>query len=68
LHSIGSSSLAEPEREVVTRILSKAKEQQQMLAENTGVKSSLTEEETKEYVMTEKKVKRVIMTTTTSSR
>jgi hypothetical protein len=39
-----------------------------MLAENTGVKSSLTEEETKEYVMTEKKVKRVIMTTTTSSR
>jgi hypothetical protein len=56
LHSIGSSSLAEREREVMTRVLSKAKEQQKMLAENTGVKSSLTEEEIKEYVKTEEKV------------
>jgi hypothetical protein len=66
LHRIGSSSLAEREREVMTRVLSKAKEQQQMLAENTGVKSSLTEEEIKEYVKSEEKVERVIMTTTTS--
>ena len=58
LHSIGSSSLAEREREVMTRVLSKAKEQQKMLAENTGVKSSLTEEEIKEYVKTEEKVER----------
>jgi hypothetical protein len=58
LHSIGSSSLAEREREVMTRVLSKSKEQQQMLAENTGVKSSLTGEEIKEYVKTEEKVER----------
>jgi hypothetical protein len=48
LHSLGSSSLAEREREVVKRVLSKAKEQRQMLAENTGVKSPVTEEEIKE--------------------
>jgi hypothetical protein len=58
LHNIGSSSLAEREREVMTRVLSKSKEQQQMLTENTGVKSSLTEEEIKEYVKTEEKVER----------
>jgi hypothetical protein len=58
LHSIGSSSIAEREREVMTTVLSKAKEQQQMLAENTGVKSSLTEEKIKEYEKTEEKVER----------
>jgi hypothetical protein len=57
LHSIGSSSLAEREREVMTRVSSKAKGQQQMLAENTG-KSSPAEEDIKEYVKTEEKVER----------
>ena len=41
----------------MTRVLSKTKGEQQMLAENTGVKSPLTEEEIKEYVKTEEKLK-----------
>jgi hypothetical protein len=57
LHSIGLSSLEQREREVMKRVLYKAKQQQQVLAENTGVNSSLTEEELKEYVVkTEEKV------------
>jgi hypothetical protein len=54
LHSIGSSSLMERERLVMKKVLSKAKERQREVAEETGVQSSLTEEEIKEYVNKEK--------------
>jgi hypothetical protein len=59
LHSIGSSSLAEREREVMNKVLSKAKEQQRLITESTGVSTSLSEEEMKEYVKnTEDKIER----------
>jgi len=57
LHSIGSSSLAERERQVMNKVLSKAKEQQRLITESTGVYTSLSEEEIKEYVKnTEEKI------------
>jgi hypothetical protein len=59
LHSIGSSSLALREREVMNKVLSKAKEQQRLITESTGVSTSLSEEEIKEYVKnTEEKIER----------
>jgi hypothetical protein len=59
LHSIGPSSLAQREREVMNKVLSKAKEQQRLIAESTGVSTSLSEEEIKEYVKnTEEKIER----------
>ena len=59
LHSIGSSSLAQRESEVMNKVLSKAKEQQRLIAESTGVSTSLSEEEIKEYVKnTEDKIER----------
>jgi len=59
LHSIGSSSLAQREREVMNKVLSKAKEQQRLIAESTGVSTSISEEEIKEYVKnTEEKIER----------
>jgi hypothetical protein len=59
LHSIGSSSLAQREREVMDKVLSKTKEQQRLIAESTGVSTSISEEEIKEYVKnTEEKIER----------
>jgi hypothetical protein len=59
LHSIGSSSLAQREREVMNKVLSKAKEHQRLIAESTGVSTSISEEEIKGYVKnTEEKIER----------
>ena len=59
LHNIGSSSLAQREKEVMNKVLSKAKEQQRLITEGTGVFTSLSEEEIKEYVKnTEEKIER----------
>jgi hypothetical protein len=44
---------------VMNKVLSKAKEQQRLIAESTGVSTSLSEEEIKEYVKnTEEKIER----------
>jgi hypothetical protein len=43
----------------MNKVLSKAKEQQRLIAESTGVATSISEEEIKEYVKnTEEKIER----------
>lgn len=49
LHSIGSSA-AEREEKIIDRVLNKAKQEQQIIAEESGVRTSLNEEDIKEYV------------------
>jgi hypothetical protein len=44
---------------VMNKVLSKAKEQQRLITESTGVSTSISEEEIKEYVKnTEEKIER----------
>jgi len=49
LHSIRSPA-AEREEQIIDRVLNKAKQEQQIIAQESGVRTSLNEEGSKEYV------------------